>query len=306
MVDLQGYPPTEVELLAEKKREEILAAKQREGKILIKTAHNASTEIIKGALKIGLTQYELSIFLRKFNEAREYFDLHGSKYYNKNTENMDITSLLDEIFEIGTSFANSELGDYFIQSAYKEMQGIAHDFGEGAIFRFNKKFAERRTDANTPKVYPLKEIPKALKKAIETFQPFTDSVNAAMKKFREELGGPDEQTPPDIPTELERPAQKAYTQKQYAIYYKILIKKDLYPNIDSAERTKDEMCKEIGARHGISPNHFEQTYNRTKINDATKKDLLNILEMFDKQIHAPAIDYTNDLFRLLQAKDVRK
>lgn len=164
--------------------------------------------------------------------------------------------------------------------------------------------AEQKTPE--PKVYPLKELKDTIKQVKEAFRPFEVLFNDAIKNAREELNGPDEQTPPDIPTELERPAQKAYTQKQYAIYYKILIEKDLYPNIDSAERTKDEMCKEIGARHSISPNNFEQTYNRTKINDATKKDLINILEMFDKQKHAPAIDYTNDLFRVLQAKDVRK
>jgi len=110
---------------------------------------------------------------------------------------------------------------------------------------------------------------------------------------------------PPAPTTRVKKTQEP-TQKQYAIFYIILQNVGLYSRFDGSEKTKKEMCLEIGERHGISGNKFEQVYNKTKINDGTTKDLRVVLGLLDKPEYQAAKDYAETLLRTAQAKTERK
>jgi hypothetical protein len=103
-----------------------------------------------------------------------------------------------------------------------------------------------------------------------------------------------------IPALPQKP--KGPTQKQYAIYYRILQQFHLYDDFDVTNRTKAEMCREIGIRHNISGDKFEQIFNKTNIKDATIEDLNVVLSLLDSPEYQAAIDYTNDQIRLLETK----
>jgi hypothetical protein len=144
-------PPTEAYLKANEERHLLHQKMRQEGKHLIQVCCQPhSGEIIKGALKIGLTVTELDVFLENFNQ--HYFaDLGRNPHYNSETGVLNVDVLIDEIFEIASLFSNPALQDYFIQSAVKEVQSRNNSFWATNILRFNKRFAERMESRNAKK-----------------------------------------------------------------------------------------------------------------------------------------------------------
>jgi len=144
---LFGIPPSESDLAAQNALGETLSAQQQAGKIVVKASDRTAEGIIKGALKIGLTQGELNVFLEKF-AGREYGNWHSGTHFDLPKKRLNTTSILDEIFGIASSFDNPALGDYFLKSAFDEVQSVGDPSYSSTILVFSKQFNERMAERN--------------------------------------------------------------------------------------------------------------------------------------------------------------
>lgn len=101
--------------------------------------------------------------------------------------------------------------------------------------------------------------------------------------------------------EAEKPMIKP-SHVQLAIFYRLLVSANLYPEFDgSSGKTKDVMCKEIGLRHGISGDKFEQVFNKTKPEKASIADLTAAVRLLDKPEYQKAKDRAETLLKQAKA-----
>jgi len=133
----------DVQKWEKKALEEKIVAERRAGKTVVEAGCGVCLGILKGALRIGLTQSELNVFQQKL-EGHQYADLSRSPYFDKKTQRLDATALLDEIFGIANAFDNPTLGNYFLQTAFNEVQTKKDvDWASDRII-FNKQYKERK------------------------------------------------------------------------------------------------------------------------------------------------------------------
>jgi hypothetical protein len=88
-----------------------------------------------------------------------------------------------------------------------------------------------------------------------------------------------------------------------AIFYKFLQAEGLYPWFDGSNgKTKGQMCEEIGARHNVSSDNFEQKYNKTDITKASSKDVQKVILMLDTPEQESAKKSAETRLRIIEAK----
>lgn len=170
---LIGLPPSEASLANQRVFDETLATKQREGKILVQVCCSTTGQIITGGLKIGLTQSELNVFIGKF-KGHQYRDLGRSPHYDKEKDQLNTSALLGEIFSIASAFDNPVLGDYFLKSAFEEVQRRNNDSWASHILVFNKQYKERLAIRNTPAI-AIQTIPKGEKPSVHKDLPVLEN-----------------------------------------------------------------------------------------------------------------------------------
>ena len=144
---LPGIPPSEDYLAWKKALDERIDTERKAGKFPVLANCPHCDLVIRGALKIGLTESELKVFLEKFGR-HEYDNFAAGPHFDKVKDRLNSATLLDEIFDIASTFGNPELGNHFLQSVYNDLQKRGMVNWPSQIKVFNQRFKERLSERN--------------------------------------------------------------------------------------------------------------------------------------------------------------
>ena len=129
----------------------------QDGKRVIFISPAESIDVIDNAIKIGISNPELNIFIDYFNNASfTFFATNKHRIDSKN--DVDVKALIDEIFEVAELFKDKRLGELFLTSIYNCIQIRNNNPGwSKSQLKFNRQFEQRlkgkeqRMPGRTPK-----------------------------------------------------------------------------------------------------------------------------------------------------------
>lgn len=136
---LMGIPPSEIKLKKEKEFKEKLRTK---GKTEFTVCCSKTRDFILGAIELGITYKELNI-LKETLDGHSLDRFEDNKHIDKEEREIDLDSLIREIFEIATFFKTEEVQLYFINEFYKLVQ--VQNTHSITLERFNKKWQHNKT-----------------------------------------------------------------------------------------------------------------------------------------------------------------
>ncbi|MBL7781583.1 MAG: hypothetical protein JNM22_10235 [Saprospiraceae bacterium] len=166
---LMGMPPSELELAQHDALQQTIVTERQAGKIPVLVNSHQWENILQGALKIGLTERELNVFIEKFGSQEYNYYVRGP-HFDPEKDQLNITQLLDEIFSIASGFGNPALGNYFSQSAYNEVQRRATEHLPSQSLILQKRFNERFNEQEDEAITHLKAKPGRKPNPPRTFQ----------------------------------------------------------------------------------------------------------------------------------------
>ena len=134
---LTSIPMKKSEMDREKQYKERL---MREAKSDFKVCCNNTRDFIQGAVDLGITKRELTILKETLHQHP--LDRFGrNRYEDKESGDIDLEGLIDEVLEISTFFNSKRVKEYFLSEFYNLVQKENTNPGWSIILeKFNKKW----------------------------------------------------------------------------------------------------------------------------------------------------------------------
>ncbi len=130
--------------LAEKA--ELTTNAKKQGKNMVSACCNFTAEILRGALEIGMSKDEWSVFVHSFNK---HLLTDFNNYELKGKGEVNILNMVDKVFESVDLLDNPRLKTYFLDSVFKEViesRTNGNDYWDMAKVEFKKAFQHRRDE----------------------------------------------------------------------------------------------------------------------------------------------------------------
>lgn len=142
---------------------------------------NLTEEIIRGALKFGMSQNDYEVFTDTFN-LHYITGFGGSIFENKNLpDEIDIPKLITEIFNRVELIEDERLKSYFLDQIYLDIQNQNEGWGI-TLVKFNKQFKDKR------KAWEIGEVKNELVQNVELPSNYSTRVWALFYFYQQEAG----------------------------------------------------------------------------------------------------------------------
>ncbi len=143
---LFSIPPNERDKKRFAERGELMDNIRKEGKTMTTVCCDSTAEILRGALEIGMSKDEWSVFVHSFNQ---HLLTDFNNYELKGKGEVNIIEMVDKVFESVDLLNSPQLSAYFLDSVFRDvMEGGSNGSPcwDIAKMKFKKEFQKRKDD----------------------------------------------------------------------------------------------------------------------------------------------------------------